>query len=170
MLKDYAKLFDGPEQKAAAEHLARKVVHVAEFVASSGRKPVMGAAGDGLRRVTYHSSCHLRAAGVTKEPRQLLSQLPGTEFVEMTDADRCAGGAGTYLVKNYDTSQRIFERKRRNIEQTGADTVATSCPACMIQLNNGLRGAVKVKHIAQVLQEAYEAGEREPAEHRGSST
>lgn len=170
MLKDYVKLFDDPEQKAAAEHLARKVVHVAEFVASSGRKPVMGAAGDGLRRVTYHSSCHLRAAGVTKEPRQLLSQLPGTEFVEMTDADRCAGGAGTYLVKNYDTSQRIFERKRRNIEQTGADTVATSCPACMIQLNNGLRGAVKVKHIAQVLQEAYEAGEREPAEHRGSST
>ena len=50
-----------------------------------------------MNRVTYHSSCHLRAAGVTKEPRQVLSSLPGVDFVEMQDADRCAGGAGTYL-------------------------------------------------------------------------
>ena len=45
------------------------------------------------------------------------------------------------IVKDYDTSQKVFDRKRRNIEQSGADTVATSCPACMIQLNNGLRDA-----------------------------
>ena len=75
---------------------------------------------------------------MTKEPRQILSSLPGVDFVEMHDADRCAGGAGTYLVKDYDTSQKIFERKARNIEQSGANVVATSCPACMIQLNNGL--------------------------------
>ncbi|MBX3234743.1 MAG: FAD-binding oxidoreductase [Nitrospiraceae bacterium] len=169
MLKDYSKLFDDQEIKTAAEELKRKVVHIAEFVAQSENKPPLGAAMDGQRRITYHSSCHLRAAGVTKEPREVLSGLPDTEFVEMTDADRCAGGAGTYIVKNYETSQRIFERKRRNIEQTGADTVATSCPACMIQLNNGLQGTVAVKHIAQVLQEAYEAGERHSAEGKGSS-
>ncbi|MCK6494114.1 MAG: (Fe-S)-binding protein [Nitrospira sp.] len=91
----------------------------------------------------------------------LLKQVPGTDYVEMTDADRCAGGAGTYIVKDYDTSQKIFERKRRNIEQSGADTVATSCPACMIQLNNGLRGRAAVKHVAQVLEAAYEAATRE---------
>jgi Fe-S oxidoreductase len=33
--------------------------------------------------------------------------------------------------------------------------VATSCPACMIQLKNGLRGEVEVRHIAELLQEAY---------------
>jgi Fe-S oxidoreductase len=110
--------------------------------------------------VTYHSSCHLRAAGVTKEPRQVLATLPGVEFVEMQDADRCAGGAGTYIVKDYDTSQKIFDRKRRAIDQSGAEVVATSCPACMIQLKNGLRGKADVKHIAQVLREAYEAADR----------
>jgi Fe-S oxidoreductase len=52
----------------------------------------------------------------------------------------------------------VFDRKRRNIEQSGADMVATSCPACMIQLNNGLRGRAAVKHVAQVLNEAYEVG------------
>ena len=129
----------------------------------------MAPAEGSTKRVTYHSSCHLRAAGVTKEPRQILSQMPGTEYVEMTDADRCAGGAGTYLVKDYDTSQKIFDRKRRNIEQSGAETVATSCPACMIQLNNGMRGRVAVKHVAQVLNEAYEAGAQRTKERPGAA-
>ena len=158
MLKEYKKFFeDGPEREAA-DALAKKVVHITEFVARSPEHPAMGAVEGLGNRVTYHSSCHLRAAGVTKEPRQLLKQVPGSDYVEMTDADRCAGGAGTYLVKDYETSQKVFERKRRNIEQSGADTVATSCPACMIQLNNGLRGRAAVKHVAQVLNEAYEAG------------
>jgi Fe-S oxidoreductase len=112
-------------------------------------------------RVTYHSSCHLRAAGVTKEPRLVLSSLPGVDFVEMPDADRCAGGAGTYVIKDYATSQKIFERKACAITQTGADVVATSCPACMIQLKNGVKGSVQVKHIAQLLQDSYQAAERE---------
>ena len=76
----------------------------------------------------------------------------------MQDADRCAGGAGTYIVKEYDTAQKIFERKRRAIERSGADIVATSCPACMIQLKNGLPAGTAVKHIAQVLDESI----REP--------
>jgi Fe-S oxidoreductase len=111
--------------------------------------------------VTYHASCHLRAAGVSKEPRQVLSSLPGVNVVDMQDADRCAGGAGTYVVKDYDTSPKIFDRKTRAITQSGANVVATSCPACMIQLKNGLRESVQVKHVAQLLQDAYRAGEAE---------
>jgi FAD/FMN-containing dehydrogenase/Fe-S oxidoreductase len=158
MLKDYVKLFSDRPERQAAEDLAKRVVHIAEFVARANAKPPAGT-DSRTRRVTYHSSCHLRAAGVTKEPRKILSDLPNVDYVEMTDADRCAGGAGTYIVKNYDTSQRIFERKRRAIAASGADVVATSCPACMIQLRNGLHEAngVEIKHIAQVLQEAYEA-------------
>lgn len=161
MLKDYPTLFsDGPERRQA-EELANKVVHISEFVARSPQRPPMAEGTATTRRVTYHSSCHLRAAGVTKEPRQVLSSLPGVDFVEMQDADRCAGGAGTYIVKDYDTSQKIFDRKAGAITQTGANVVATSCPACMIQLKNGLRDSVSVKHIAQLLQDAYRAAERE---------
>ncbi len=161
MLKDYPALFPEGEERQRAEALARKVVHISEFVARSTQHPPMATAGGTTKRVTYHSSCHLRAAGVTKEPRQVLSSLPGVDFVEMQSADRCAGGAGTYLVKDYDTSQKIFDRKARAISQTGANVVATSCPACMIQLKNGLGEAVEVKHVAQLLQDAYQAAERE---------
>ena len=160
MLKDYPTLFAGDPDQAAAETLARRVRHISEFVAQSSVRPPMAPVDSTTRTVTYHSSCHLRAAGVTKEPRAMLKALPGVQFVEMDDADRCAGGAGTYVVKDFDTSQRIMVRKRQAVEQSGADLVATSCPACMIQLKTGLPPAVRVTHIATVLQESYEAGER----------
>ena len=160
MLKDYPTLFAGEPEQAAAQALAKRVTHISEYVAQSPVKPAMGGSQATKCKVTYHSSCHLRAAGVTKEPRTILAGLPGVDYVEMPDADRCAGGAGTYLVKDFDTSQRIVERKRRAIEQTGAEVVATSCPACMIQLRTGLQGAAEVKHVAQLIQEAYEAADR----------
>ena len=160
MLKDYPTLFDEGEERHQAEQLAKKVVHITEFVARAPQTPPMAQSSVGTKRVTYHSSCHLRAAGVTKEPRKLLASLPGVNFTEMPDADRCAGGAGTFIVKDYDTSQHIFARKARAVEQAGADVVATSCPACMIRLKNGLPERVDVKHVAQLLHEAYEAGEK----------
>jgi Fe-S oxidoreductase len=160
MLKDYPALFPDGSEHAQAEQLARKVVHISEFVMRSARRPPMASGSGATRRITYHSSCHLRAAGVTKEPRQILSSLPGMTFAEMPDADRCAGGAGTYLVKDPETACKIFDRKSRAVEQVGADIVATSCPACMIQLKQGLRGRAEVKHVAQLLRDAYEASDR----------
>lgn len=157
MLKDYAGLFAGEPEEQAARRLAARVKHVSEVAAEVRGPGEAGGAGP-RRRVTYHSSCHLRAAGVTRQPRQVLAGLPGVDFVEMEDADRCAGGAGTYLVKDYETSGRIFERKRRAIEESGAEVVATSCPACMIQLNDRLKGAVQVRHIAHLLDEAGRGG------------
>jgi FAD/FMN-containing dehydrogenase/Fe-S oxidoreductase len=153
MLKDYPSLFDGEEQ-TRARALAGKVRHITEIVAE-GSQP--HEARDAATVVTYHSSCHLRAAGVSKEPRDVLKRLPGMRYVEMADADRCAGGAGTFLVKNYDLSQQIFERKRRGIAASGADVVATSCPACMIRLRAGLGDGVRVAHVAQLADEAERA-------------
>jgi Fe-S oxidoreductase len=160
MLKDYPTLFTEGEERRQAEQMAKKVVHIAEFVARSPQYPSMAPAAGRTKCVTYHSSCHLRAAGVTKEPRKILSSLPGVNFTEMPDADRCAGGAGTFIVKDYETARNIFQRKARAVEESGADVVATSCPACMIQLKNGLRDRAEVKHVAQLLYEAYEAAEK----------
>ncbi|MDH4359912.1 MAG: FAD-binding oxidoreductase [Nitrospirota bacterium] len=162
-LKDYVKLFQGEPEEAVAIDLQKRVKHISEFLVDRGGRstqppnsPVSG--NEKLPKVTYHSSCHLRAAGVSQAPRELLSSLTDLEFVEMQDADRCAGGAGTYMVKNYETSQEIFQRKKRAIQQSGAQVVATSCPACMIQLKNGLRGKAEVKHIAQVIREHTRKG------------
>ena len=154
-------MFQNQPEETAAENLAVRVKHISEFLVEQDlsfpdREVGLPEKRSGVQKVTYHSSCHLRAAGVTQAPRQLLARLPGFTYVEMQDADRCAGGAGTYIIKDYEVSQRIFERKRQAIEQTQADIVATSCPACMIQLRNGLRGKVTVKHVAELVNEAQQ--------------
>ena len=159
MLKDYPTLFAGEAEHSAAESLAKRVKHISEFVAQSPVRPVMApAAHEGQSDLPFL----LPSAGGRGDERASrdFEGLPGVEFVEMPDADRCAGGAGTYLVKDFDTSQRIVERKRQAVEDSGANLVATSCPACMIQLRTGLRGAAEVKHVAQLIQEAYEAADR----------
>ncbi len=166
-LKDYPKLLHGEPDEESARRVARNVKHIAEYVVELDPHRSKPARSKGTRTVTYHSSCHLRAAGVTAQPRHLLATTPGLDYVEMQDADRCAGGAGTYIVKEYDTAQKIFERKRRAIERNGADIVATSCPACMIQLKNGLPSGTAVKHIAQVLDDSTREAR---APERGSPT
>jgi Fe-S oxidoreductase len=72
----------------------------------------------------------------------------------MTLQDHCAGCGGTFFLKDFETSQKIFERKRRSIEGTRARTVVTGCPSCMIQLETGAGDMVRIKHIAQVIDEA----------------
>ncbi len=159
MLKDYADLFSDKNDQKKAQTLASKVVHISEFLHGNEKKELNRSKkterNKGLKKqkVTYHSSCHLRAAGVSRQPRALLKSNPGLAFVEMPDADRCAGGAGTFCIKNPEQSAEIFKRKRQGIKDSGAEIVATSCPACMIQLKNGLKDSVQVKHIAQVLLE-----------------
>ncbi len=163
-LKDYGDVFRGEPEERAAQRVARKVKHIAEYVVELDPHRAKPVQSKDARKVTYHSSCHLRVAGVTEQPRHLLATMPGLDYVEMRDADRCAGGAGTYLVKDYDTSQNIFARKRRAVEESGAEIVVTSCPACMVRLDNGLPSGVSVKHIAQVLYESNAASRkgREP--------
>ena len=165
-LKDYPRLLKGEKEESAAKELAHRVKHISEYVVEHEQPMNDSNASPKIDTqtftVTYHSSCHLRAAGVTKAPRQWLSQFAGLSLVEMQDAERCAGGAGTYIIKDYDTSQKIFQRKQRAILESGAQVVATSCPACMIQLQNGLRGQVVVKHIAQL---AYESAKNDAHSH-----
>jgi len=110
---------------------------------------------DGPVRVTFHDPCHLsRGQGIRDEPRRLIRSLPGVEFVEMSEADRCCGGGGLFSLSHYDVAQKIGARKADSIRETGADLVVTSCPACMIQLTDALaRAGVKtrVMHLAELL-------------------
>jgi glycolate oxidase iron-sulfur subunit len=105
--------------------------------------------------VTYHDSCHLsKALKITTQPRELLKKIPGVTYVEMKDADKCCGGAGTYPMTNFGMSMKILGRKMANISDTGADVVAAACPGCITQISFGAKDkklAVKVKHPLEIL-------------------
>ena len=60
-------------------------------------------------------------------------------------------------------AQRLLDRKMARVEATGATTVVTANPGCILQLAAGLRARgrnVEVLHVVEVLDRAYQAAER----------
>jgi glycolate oxidase iron-sulfur subunit len=55
-------------------------------------------------------------------------------------------------------STRILDEKMRDIGSTGARTIVTANPGCMMQLQRGLaRSGItgEVKHVVELVDEAY---------------
>ena len=144
-----------------ASAFAQKVVDVTEYLA---RAPLVGPLGLLPLRVTYHDPCHLvHGQKVRSAPRVLLRAVPGLELVELGEAEMCCGSAGIYNLTEPVMAQRLLERKMAHVEATGAPTVVTANPGCILQLAAGLRArgrSGEVLHVVEVLDRAYAAAER----------
>jgi glycolate oxidase iron-sulfur subunit len=155
-LKKYPTLFeegDPRHQQAAAA--AARVRDVLELLSpAAGSSPEQAAEGEPLI-ATYHDPCHaVRGQGLAQEARAILRSMPGVEFRELPEADWCCGGAGSYALSHYDLALKVLDRKMDNLQQTGADLLVTSCPACIIQLSYGVRRRglpVRVCHISEIV-------------------
>ncbi|TES88450.1 MAG: (Fe-S)-binding protein [Dehalococcoidia bacterium] len=157
-LKDYIKLLaDDAEWAEKAKEFTGKVKDISEFLVDIGLNTEMG---ELKRKVTFHDPCHLaHYQKIKDQPRTILKSIPGIEFVEMNEADMCCGAAGSYAFKNYDLSQKVLERKMGNVAKTGADTLVSSCPACIMQLACGAgqqKLPISVLEIVDLLDEAYQ--------------
>jgi glycolate dehydrogenase iron-sulfur subunit len=105
--------------------------------------------------VTYHDPCHIaHCQGIRSEPRQLLRLIPDLDYRELAEADACCGSAGTYNIEKPEMSDRVLQRKVKNIQQTGASYLVTGNPGCLLQLKKALADAapaVKVVHVTELL-------------------
>jgi len=142
-----------------AEPIARKVVDICEFVARYAPDDALRPVND-ERVVTYHDSCHLRRGmGVHEAPRQLLTAVLGERFVEMELADRCCGGGGTFAITHPELSQAVAETKMSCVAASGADLIATGCPACVMQLRDSIvhrRMPQRVVHTVEIIDRALQ--------------
>ena len=112
-------------------------------------------------RVTYHDPCHLRSRGITREPRALLQALPGVELIEMEGAEFCCGLGGTFAAAHPKLSQTIGDRKLAGLQASKASIIASSCPGCVLQLQDVITRAnlpVKAVHTLDLIDQAL-AGE-----------
>ncbi|HVA23370.1 MAG TPA: (Fe-S)-binding protein [Chloroflexota bacterium] len=150
MLKHYGQLL--PEDPRAQAFAAR-VRDVSELLA--GRQP--GKPPRPIERtVVLQDACHLlHAQRVDRAPRALLKAIPGLDLREMAEPGLCCGSAGIYNVTHRANSAELKRRKCANIEQTGAGTVLTGNPGCLLQMRAGLPGGVHVEHIVDLLWEAF---------------
>lgn len=111
--------------------------------------------------VTYHDLCHLKKSlGVAAQPRAVIAADPDYRLVEMPEADTCCGMSGSFNLQYYDLSAAIGQRKRGNIQASGAAVVATGCPASMLQISDDLSRAgdrVAVRHPLELYAESLRA-------------
>ncbi|HEY7066981.1 MAG TPA: heterodisulfide reductase-related iron-sulfur binding cluster [Chloroflexota bacterium] len=159
MLKEYGHLLaDDPAWAERAAEFAGRVRDLSEYLAALGPEPPSGRVET---TVTYQDPCHLaHAQRVRRQPRALLQQVPGLRLVEMAESDLCCGSAGVYNLTHPETAEQLQARKLDNVAATGAPVVVTANPGCLLQLQAGAarRGLdVQVRHIADVLDEAYAA-------------
>jgi glycolate oxidase iron-sulfur subunit len=171
-LKEYGHLLhDQAEWAAKADRFSAKVKDVTEWLdqimptrpstSSTSHSVHADSVQDApSRSITYHEPCHLaNVQGVRRQPRALLARLKnkGTDVRELADATRCCGSAGIYNLTHSTMSKELLDRKMADIAATGAETVISANPGCLLQLQWGARRTgldVKVKHLTQVLVES----------------
>jgi glycolate dehydrogenase iron-sulfur subunit len=153
-MKEYAELLPDPE----AAEFAGLTRDVTEFLASIDLVPFTR---EVERVVTLQESCHLvHAQRVKSAPRQLLASIPGLEVRELPHADLCCGSAGLYMLTQPEMSTRILDDKMAEVRATGAGTIVTANPGCMMQLYRGVQRAgidAEVRHVVELLDETYSA-------------
>jgi Fe-S oxidoreductase/nitrate reductase gamma subunit len=145
-----------------------EVVHhsqlLAELIEQRRLTPVGGSVPDGPS-ITYHDPCYLsRVRQITEAPRTVLitamsksGALPIVELPHNRRQTSCCGAGGGRMWIDDALAERIGRGRVREIANSGADTVAVSCPFCLIMLGDGLAAAnpnAQVRDIAEVLADA----------------
>jgi glycolate oxidase iron-sulfur subunit len=148
-------------ERSAVSMLAEKTMDISQFLVD---KAGVAAATASISReravISYHDPCHLKKSlGIAAQPRALLAANPRYILREMNEADRCCGCGGSFNLNYYDISASIGSRKLQSILDAGCATVATSCPACMLQITDMLSQAgkhVQVKHAVEIYAQSLE--------------
>jgi glycolate oxidase iron-sulfur subunit len=143
---------EGASWASRAAALSAQVRDLAEFLAELGtvapRHPLPVTAA-------YHDACHLgHAQRITRQPRELLREIPGLTLVELRDAGTCCGSAGVYNLLQPEAARELGARKADSVLDSGASLVISANPGCTLQISAELasRGrSIATAHTAEVL-------------------
>jgi L-lactate dehydrogenase complex protein LldE len=142
-----------PETLALVRAMEKKVHEFATFLTDVAGVEDVGARMDGV--ATFHDGCHgLRELGIRSAPRRLLACVKGLKLREMAPAEECCGFGGTFAVKFAELSGAMARTKIDAIVATGADTVVSLDPSCLMQIQGALSRAglnIRTMHMAEVL-------------------
>ena len=111
-------------------------------------------------KVTYHDPCHLvRGQGISQQPRNILKNMKGVEFIEMKNADKCCGAGGGVKSGMPQLAEELADEKVENIEALDVDYVVTVCPFCERNIQDSIdkkESDKSVINLMELLNEAYQ--------------
>ena len=158
MVHHHASLFAdddarNEEWRRRSRAIAARTFELSSFLVRVLKVEDVGARWTG--RVTWHDACHaLRDLNVHSEPRRLIGNVRGAEFVELENADACCGFGGTFSVKYPEISVAILDQKIEAIERAGVQAVVSGDASCLMQIGGRLSrqgSKVRAMHLAELL-------------------
>lgn len=96
--------------------------------------------------VAYHDPCYLgRYNGEYEAPRSVLAgaAIPVVEMERSRGRSFCCGGGGGRAFANEPPDQRVNVLRARQARDTGAQTIATACPFCLLMLDDGSKSVAR---------------------------
>ena len=94
-------------------------------------------------KVTYHDPCDLgRTSGIYDAPRNVITAIPGVEFVEMKDHHEyslCCGGGGDVEMADKELSAAVGARRIGQAQETEAKYLLSACQQCTRTLAGAAR-------------------------------
>ncbi len=130
--KFYPELFAGTRHAELAKQVASRTWEFSDFLVNKLGVTDLGAKFP--HKVTFHDGCHgLRELGIQKQPRTLLANVQGLEFVEMPEVS-CCGFGGTFAAKFPTISTAMGEVKCAAAAETGAEYIVSSDSSCLMHI------------------------------------
>ena len=109
-----------------------EVLHHSEYILRLMRQGRLRVGYSSERTFTYHDPCELgRGSGIYDQPRAVIEAVGVLTEPEHTRKDAlCCGSSVANTVINDAQQLTIAQGVARELDDTGADTVVTSCPLC----------------------------------------
>jgi glycolate oxidase iron-sulfur subunit len=151
-LRSYPDLFEAdPELREKAQGFATRVRDFTHLL--HALQPHLTAPSPG--RVAYHESCLLRHSGNPGALGEVLSLVAEVEPFPAPHLG-CCGSAGGYAFRHPDVASALLDAEIGALCGTGATTVVTDNPGCLLFLRYGLtrhnlQTRIKVQHVAEYL-------------------
>lgn len=110
-------------------------------------------------KITFHDSCYFgRWNNIYEPPRKVIAKISdGGSLVEIEqhhDESMCCGAGGGRMFMEETIGERINKVRSKQAIDTGADTIAASCPFCITMLRDGMRdndSDLAVKDLAELV-------------------
>jgi L-lactate dehydrogenase complex protein LldE len=150
----YPELFPvGTAEHTLAADIASRTFEFTEFLVKQLKVTDVGAIYP--HKVTYHASCHyLREMGLGTEAKTLLHAVKGLELIPLNEEETCCGFGGAFAVTYPEVSRSMMENKVKCVMASGADTLVTCEPGCLMNVAGGLNKAgskIRAMHIIDLL-------------------
>jgi fumarate reductase (CoM/CoB) subunit B len=84
--------------------------------------------------------------------------IPGIEFIDIEDSDRCCGAGGGVRAGRRELSDDIASIKFDLLSEVQPDVIATSCSFCYIQFLDQIKktgSKIKVMNVTDLLAMSY---------------